>query len=221
MYFKPIKAVDKVINFFFLLFFAFFPSKNVSGWQQIVDRIVAVVNDEVITLTDLNLVKTFGLYESPKDEQPEDVQRHILDQLINQKLVIQLTSEGVVLEEEEIESALSRLIQRMEPGEAEKALLRFGLDWDDLKGYLREKLLYQKTISKKFDQGIFVRLEEIEVYYEQIYIPSQRANGLEPQPLTEMLDQIEKEIKQEKKKNQVREWIDNLKREANVQIKLT
>lgn len=221
MCFKPTKAVNKPVNFFFFLVFAFCSLRNISGWQEVVDRIVAVVNDEVITLTDLNLVKTFGLYESPGDEQEGDVQRHILDQLINQKLVIQLTSESTMIEEEEIESALSRVIQRMEPGEAEKALIRFGLDWDDLKSYLGEKLLYQKIISKRFDQGIFVRLEEIEVYYEQIYIPSQRAKGLEPQPLTEMLDQIEKEIKREKKENQVREWINNLKREANIQIKLS
>ena len=220
MCFKPIKAVNWSVTFFFLLVFAFCSVKDVSGWQEVVDRIVAVVNDEVITLTDLNLVRTFGIYESPNDEQAADAQRYILDQLINQKLVIQLTSEGTVLEEEEIESALGQIIQRMEPGEAEKALLRFGLDWDDLKGYLREKLSYQKIISKRFDQGIFVRLEEIEVYYEQIYVPSQRARGLEPQPLTEMLDKIEREIKREKKETQVREWISNLKREANIQIKV-
>lgn len=220
MCFKPLQAVNWSVNFFFLLVFAFCSLKDVSGWQEVVDRIVAVVNDEVITLTDLNLVETFGLYESPIDKQGADVQRHILDQLINQKLVIQLTSEDVMLEEEEVESALSQVIQRMEPGEAEKALLRFGLDWDDLKSYLREKILYQKIISNRFDQGIFVRLEEIEVYYEQIYIPSQRARGFEPQPLTEMLDQIEREIKREKKETQVREWVNNLKREANIQIKI-
>jgi peptidyl-prolyl cis-trans isomerase SurA len=216
---KPIKAVNRTANFFFLLLFAFCSLNNVSGWQEIVDRIVAVVNEEVITLTDLHLVKTFGLYKSPDDEHEVDVHRHILDQLINRKLVIQITSEGIILEEEEIESALNQIIQRMEPGEAEKALLRFGLDWDDLKSYIHEKLLYQKIISKRFDQGIFVRLEEIEAYYEQIYIPGQRAKGLEPQPLTEMLDQIEREIKRGKKETQVREWVNNLKREANIQIK--
>ena len=220
MCFKPLQAVNWSVNFFFLLVFAFCSLKDVSGWQEVVDRIVAVVNDEVITLTDLDLVRTFGLYESQKDEQADDVQRHILDQLINQKLVIQITSESIMLEEKEIESALSQIIQRMEPGEAEKALLRFGLDWDDLKSYLREKLLYQEIISYRFDQGIFVRLEEIEVYYEQIYIPSQRARGLEPQPLTEMLDQIEREIKREKKETQVREWVNNLKKEADIQIKV-
>jgi len=221
MCFKPTKALNRSVNLFFFLVFVLCSLKNVSGWQEVVDRIVAVVNDEVITLTDLNLVKTFGLYEGPKDEQTGDIQRHILDQLISQKLVIQLTSEDIILEEEEIELALSNIIQWMEPGEAERALIRFGLDWDDLKGYLHEMLLYQKIISRRFDQSVIVRLEEIEIYYEQIYIPGQRNKGLEPEPLTEMLDQIEKEIKREKIETQVHEWINNLKREANIQIKIS
>lgn len=218
MCFKPTKALHRPVNLFFFLVFILCFLKNVFCWQEVIDRIVAVVNDEIITLTDLNLVETFGLYESPKDKPAGDMQRHILDQLISQKLVVQLTSEGIMLEEEEIESALSDIIQRMEPGEAERALIRFGLDWDDLKGYLREMLLYQKIISSRFDQSVIVRLAEIEVYYEQIYIPGQRNKGLEPEPLTEMLDNIEKEIKREKIETQVHEWINNLKREANIQI---
>jgi peptidyl-prolyl cis-trans isomerase SurA len=219
MCFKPTKALNQSVILFFFLVLVLCYSKNISGWQEVVDRIVAVVNDEVITLTDLNLVKTFGLYEGPKEEQVGDIQTHILDQLISQKLIIQLTSESIMLEEEEIELALSNIIQRMEPGEAERALIRFGLDWDDLKDYLREMLMYQKIISERFDQSVIVRLEEIEIYYEQIYIPSRRNKGLDPEPLTEMLEQIEKEIKREKVERQVHEWINNLKREANIQIK--
>jgi len=219
MCFKSSKAFNRPFNFIILLVFAICCLHCVSGWAEIVDRIVAVVNDEVITLTDLNLVKTFGLYESPNEEQGIDVQRFILDQLISQKLIIQLTSERIVVEEEELESALSEIIHSMEPGEAERALIRFGLDWDDLKGYLREKLLYQKIISQRFDRGIIVRLEEIETYYEQIYVPNQRSKDLEPQPMIEMLDQIEREIKREKVRIQVQEWIKNLRREADIQIK--
>jgi hypothetical protein len=221
MCFNPAKVLNRPLIFIFLLVTVFYSLNNVFGWREIVDRIIAVVNDEVITLTDLNLVRTFGLYEDPKDEQSVDIERHILDQLISQKLVIQLTSENIMLEEENVELALSRVIQRMEPGEAERALIRFGLDWDDLKSYLSEKLLYQKIISERFDQGVIVRLEEIELYYEQIYIPSQRDKGREPEPLTEMLDQIEKQIKREKIENQVQEWINNLKREANIQIRVS
>ncbi len=208
------------LNFFFLLAFALCSLLRVSGWTEVVDRIVAIVNDEVITLTDINIVKTFGLYEDLEEGSDEDVQSLVLDRLISQKLIIRLTSERMVVEEKELESALGEIIQSMEPGETERALIRFGMDWDDLKRYLREKLLYQKIIAQRFDRGVIVRLEEIENYYEQIYIPNQRAKGLEPQPLIEMLDQIEREIKQTKVRTQVQEWIKNVRREADIQIKI-
>ncbi len=214
------KALNMSLNFFFLLAFALCSLLRVSGWTEVVDRIVAIVNDEVITLTDINIVKTFGLYEDLEEGSDEDVQSLVLDRLISQKLIIRLTSERMVVEEKELESALGEIIQSMEPGETERALIRFGMDWDDLKRYLREKLLYQKIIAQRFDRGVIVRLEEIENYYEQIYIPNQRAKGLEPQPLIEMLDQIEREIKQTKVRTQVQEWIKNVRREADIQIKI-
>jgi len=192
-----------------------------SGWGEVIDRIVAVVNDKVITLTDINIIAMFGLFEDLEEDRERDLQKLILDRLIDQKLVIQLTSERVVVGEEELEAFLSDIIQKIDPGLAEKALLQFGLDWDDLKSYLREKLLYQKIISQRFDQGVIVRIEEIERYYEQVYIPSQREMNLDPQPMIEVLDRIELALKREKVKGQVRGWIDNLKREANIQIKIS
>ena len=213
------KALNRSLNFFFFLAFALCSLLCVSGWTEVVDRIVAIVNDEVITLTDINIVKTFGLYEDLEEGSDEDVQSLVLDHLISQKLIIRLTSERIMVEEEELESALSEIIQSMEPGETGRALIRFGMDWDDLKWYLREKLLCQKIIAQRFDRGVIVRLEEIENYYEQIYVPKQRTKDLEPQPLVEMLDQIEREIKQTKVRTQVQEWIKNVRREADIQIK--
>jgi hypothetical protein len=192
-----------------------------SGWGEVIDRIVAVVNDKVITLTDINISAKFGLFEDLEEDRERDLQKLILDRLIDQKLVIQLTSERVVVGEEELEAFLSDIIQKIDPGLAEKALLQFGLDWDDLKSYLREKLLYQKIISQRFDRGVIVSIEEIERYYEQVYIPSQRERNLDPQPMIEVLDRIESALKREKVKGQVRGWIDNLKREANIQIKIS
>jgi len=191
-----------------------------SGEAEIVDRIVAVVNDEVITLTDVKIVEAFGLSDDMEEAQGGDNQRLILDNLINQKLVIQLASEGVVVDEEEIESYLSEIIQDIDPDLAEKELIRFGLDWDDLKTYLRDKLLYQKILSNRFDLGVIVSIEEIEGFYEQVYVPAQREKGLEPQPMIEVLDQIEGSLKRDKVKGQVEKWVSNLRREANIQINI-
>jgi peptidyl-prolyl cis-trans isomerase SurA len=193
----------------------------VSWGEEVIDRILAVVNDEVITLTDVNIVERFVLFDGPYETQDENLQKLILDQLINQKLVIQMTSERVEVSEEELESVLSDIVQKTDPDLAGRALLQFGLDWDDLKSYLREKLLYRKIISLRFDQGVIVSIEEIERYYEQVYIPSQREKNLDPQPMIDVLDQIESALKRQKVEGQIQEWISNLKREANIQIKIS
>jgi peptidyl-prolyl cis-trans isomerase SurA len=193
----------------------------VAGWSEVVDRIVAIVNDEVITLTDVDIVLEFGLFEDLGRSQDEETRGKILDRLIDQKLVIQLASERILLAEEELEVLLSDVVQMTDPDLAERALLRFGLDWDDLKPYLREILLFQKIISQRFNRGVIVSIEEIESYYEQVYVPSQRDNNLDPQPMIEVLDQLEGELQREKVEGQVQEWIENLKREADIRLLLS
>ncbi len=191
------------------------------GQREVVDRIVAVVNDEIITLTDVNIIQKFGLFEDLEKSQDADKQTQILSRLINQKLVIQLASERIMIDKKELEASLSDFVQKTDPDLAGTALLQFGLDWDDLKSYFREKLLFQKIVSQRFNRGVIVSIEEIERYYEQVYVPSQRGKKLSPQPMIEVLDQIEGELQREKIEDQVQEWIDNLKREANIQIKIS
>jgi peptidyl-prolyl cis-trans isomerase SurA len=189
------------------------------GQGEVVDRIVAVVNGEVITLTDFQIVQEFGLFEDLEEPQETDRQDKILQRLIDQKLVIQLASERISVDEEELEAYLSEIVQRTDPGLAGRFLLQFGLDWDDLKSYIREKLLFEKIISQRFTRGVIVSIEEIEEYYEQVYVPKQRDENLSPQPMIEVLSKIEGELKRAKIEDQVQEWIANLRREADIQIK--
>jgi len=221
MFFKEEKIKKLMVLAASVLLFSLGSVLPVSWGEEVIDRILAVVNDEVITLTDVNIVERFVLFDVPYETQDENLQKLILDQLINQKLVIQMTSERVEVSEEELESLLSDIVQKTDPDLAGRALLQFGLDWDDLKSYLREKLLYRKIISLRFDQGVIVSIEEIERYYEQVYIPSQREKNLDPQPMIDVLDQIESALKRQKVEGQIQEWISNLKREANIQIKIS
>ena len=186
--------------------------------QDIVDRIMAVVNGEVITLTDVRIVEAFGLYESDKSGRMQDIQSYILNKLINQKLIIQLASKSVSVEKQEIDSYLNVVIEKIGRNEMQKILVVFSIDLDDLRQYLREKLFFKKIISAKFSQAVIVSLREIEAYYHQVYIPSQEEKGFEPKPMVEILDEIESAIKQERMNKQVEEWILNLRKEANVQV---
>lgn len=189
-------------------------------WSEIIDRIVAVVNEQVITLIDLRITEEFGFHDEEIKGVSESPRHVILDKLIIQKLVIQLSSENVLIAREELVSSLNRLIERIGVDEFQKKMREFGLVRDDLYAYIREKAIYQKIISRKFSQGVIVVLKEIEDYYYKNYIPSQKEKGLEPQPMLEMLDEIESIIKREKVKKQVNDWIENLKKKAEIQIRV-
>ena len=221
MYSKTAKTSRHLVQTTTLFLFFFWMLIPGYGQGEVVDRIVAIVNDEAITLTDVNIIQKFGLFEDLEESPDTDMQTQIISRLISQKLVIQLASERIMIEEEELEASLSDVVQKTDPELAGTALLQFGLDWDDLKSYVREKLLFQKIISQRFNRGVIVSIEEIERYYEQVYVPSQRGKKLSPQPMIEVLDQIEGELQREKVEDQVQEWIDNLKREANIQIKIS
>lgn len=184
---------------------------------EIIDRIVAVVNEQVITLTDLRIAEAFGLYDEEFKERDGNSSLIILEKLIDQKLVIQLSPEEMSLKKEELDSFQKRIVEKIGSEEVKRRLEEFGLDWDELTGYIWEKVLYQKIISRKFGQRNIVSLKEIEDYYKKNYVPSQIEKGVEPQPMTELFDEIESFIIKEKIKTQVKDWINNLKKKADIQ----
>lgn len=188
------------------------------SYTETIDGIVAVVNEEIITLIDTIIIQTFNLHEIKSDASSTFQLGLILDRLIAQKLVIQLTNEGISVAQEEINSHVQDIEETM--GEERLKMLRknFGLSEEDLHVYIRELLLYRKIISKKFERSIFVNLKELQAYYDQIYIPQSRKEEVEPKPMVDVLDQIEAAIKQEKVQRQVEDWLRNLRQKADIQL---
>jgi hypothetical protein len=192
---------------------------GVNSFSQIIDRIVAVVNDQVITLTDLRIAEAFSLYEDELEGESKERLLSFLERIINQKVVIKATSEDISVSAQELEAELRNVAEKLGSEEFQKKREEFGLELEDLKLYLREKILYKNILSRRFGQGVMVNLEEIENHYEQIYIPSQEKKGLKSRPMMEILDEIESAIKQEKVKKQTADWIDNLKKQVEIEIR--
>jgi len=204
-------------TFFFQLVNVIFFIFSVYCFSETIDRIVAVVNEQVITLTDLRIAEAFGLYDEELKERSGNLRPLILERLIDQKLVIDLAGEEVLVEKKELDSFQARIIERLGNDRVRRKLDEFDLDWDDLRGYIREKINYQKIIYRKFSQRVIVSLKEIEDYYQQSYVPSQREKGLESRPMMEILDEIESLIIQEKVKTKINDWIKNLRKKADIQ----
>ena len=185
--------------------------------SETVDHIVAVVNEKVITLTDMRIAETFCLYDEEIDPGAENIHQLLLEMMVDQKLVVLLAGAEAV-EKEEMDSFQDKIIEKMGSGELEKKLEEFGMDWDDLREYIRDKIIYQKIINRRFGQGVIVSLEEIEDFYKGRYVPSQKEKEVEPKPMMEILKEIESTIKQEKAMSNVKDWINTLKTQADILI---
>lgn len=191
------------------------------GQDEVVDRIVALVNGQVITLTDVKVARAFGLYDERRESTPDESIGYVLQKLIDQKLVIQMTREDTSVKREEMESFLDSVSSEMGKDRFREELDRFGMKRSDLGPYVYERILFNRILSSRFDRTVLVTLEEIEDFYETRYLPDQRKKGVEPQSMLDIFDDIEAVIRKEKSEKQVEEWLQNLREKAEIQINLT
>lgn len=127
--------------------------------QELLDRVVAVVNDEVITQAELDAFLR-PLYEEYSQQYSgeelvklvQEARQKLLSQLIEDKIVYQeAVKEGIVVTEEDVDKELEDFKRRMEkPGDLELMLEKEGMS---LKGF-REKLRKQSMIRQIHDREI-------------------------------------------------------------------
>ena len=186
--------------------------------KQTVDGIIAVVNDEIITLSDLKIVTSFALYADDIKGQEENASRIILEKLIDQKLITQMTKENIVIEDADVVQAFQVIKDRVGENRLDRQFERFDLTPVDLFDYIRAKLFYDQIIALMFKRETRVTLKEMEAYYNEIYLSRKTSQEEKPQSMMDILDEIESAIKEEKTQKQVKDWIMNMRRQADIQI---
>jgi hypothetical protein len=181
---------------------------------EVIDCLLARVNDQPVTLFDVKILEAFGLFQ---EERPPD-RRALLDRWIGLKIVIDLVKERIAVPPERVAVARDEALSRMGAERAESTLAAFGLEPDDLLPYFEQKLVFGEIILMRFGRGAIVTLREIEDYYRNTYAPAERLQGAEPLPILEVLDRLEALLRAEKIGRQASAWIQILRRQADVQV---
>lgn len=132
------------------------------------DRIVAIVNDDVITARDLQAQASQLLQEAnaphpSTDQEHEQLRRAALEQLIERQLIVQeATRRGVKVSPEDVAKRLDEIRRQAATPEAYDAMLaEAGLTEEQFKSKLREQLLVQRAIEYQIRPKIQVSPTEI------------------------------------------------------------
>lgn len=175
------KKIVTFLSFYFLWGIVFsigiFPFNVQAADAVVVDRIVAVVNDDLITLFDLN--QTFRPYEKnikalgygPEREREAlfKLRADLLNQLIERKLADQvIKNNNIEVSEQEIDAAFERLKEARSLTDAElrAGLAQQGLTLEEYRKNLKQQLLRNKLVNREIKSKIVITEAEIKDYYD-------------------------------------------------------
>ncbi len=186
-----------------------------------VDKIAATVNNEIITVHDIERAIAFFPELRRDDEAEESFFFRVLGDLITYKVISLEYGDEFNLGEEDFEAVQTQLLQKAGSLEQLLATLdQFAMNWGELEAFIREKVLYEKVLREKFPMELAIPFEEIEEFFQRDYLPSQLQLGLEPRSLAEMAPQIEKYLRTLRMEKQQSAWLGDIRSAYKVEIKL-
>lgn len=139
--------------------------------SQPVDRIVAVVNDEVITLHELNARLDFAVAQLQKQGTPlpprGELERQMLDRLIMDKVQLQHARDsGMRIDDSQLEQALQRIAanNKMSLAKFRDALQKDGIAFAKFREDIREEMTIARVREREVNDKIVISEGEIDNY---------------------------------------------------------
>ena len=136
---------------------------------QTLDRIVAVVNDGVITQYQLdNRTRsiTAQLHRQKVQLPPQDLlRRQVLDQMITERAQVQQAKEaGIRVEDNELSQGLDRVAanQKMSTAQLRQTVEKDGIKWHDFREEIRDQMMIARIREREVDAKINVTPGEVD-----------------------------------------------------------
>ena len=184
-----------------------------------VDRVVAMVDRDPIFWSDLDRIIGLSLAEPGPGESRAELERRVLDALVEQKLRLHEIErlEFRPLSSSELERQLEAVRESFGGTESyERELLRLGMSEEGLRRLLTRQLRVLLYIEERLAPRIFIDQEEILNYYEQTLVPTLQAQG-EPVPdVSRVQEAIETLLRELRLDEEIRRWTEELRLEAEI-----
>ena len=139
--------------------------------EALLDRVIAVVNDEAITQYDVNQSRARTLRQladSKVPAPPADVlDKQVLERLINEKAMLQYAKEsGIKIDDTTVERTITRVAQenKMTFDQLRKALEQENIPFAVYRDEIRREMTVQRVREREVDQRIFVTDAEVDNY---------------------------------------------------------
>ncbi len=190
---------------------------------EMVDRIVAIVNDEIITYAMVN--EAFVPYEKkirekayPLDKEVEirfKIRSNLIQQLIDQEITNQAVKKAQIsISDGEVDTYIERIKQMNSFTEEDlrKMLENDGVTLEQYKKEIRNLLLRNKLIQYEVKSRIVVTQKDIDEYYEK------HKDEYKEKKKEELTEVISDKVYQTQADEKFNKWVADLREQAQIKI---
>jgi len=193
---------------------------------EVLDRVVAKVNDQVLLQSDLEdelRYECFVAHRSLQEATPGD-RKAALDRLIDQELLRQQMRTGEVkpANHEEIEKQLENIKADYQKSVSapswDAALVTYHLSEDGVRAHIRMQLDQLRLVDTRLRPSIQIDAADVENYYKQQLLPELVRSGTQQVTLSEASGKIRELLTQRKMNQSLISWLEALHSQAQIRV---
>lgn len=214
--------VTVVVAVLAALFF-FCPTKSPA---EVIDRIIATVNGNIILQSDWNEAICYEALLSGRTlgQFSDDERRAVLDRLVDQELLGEQMRSSYFPHASEAEVAARIADARKQYAEAatpqgwQAVLNRFRLTESDLMAHVQQQIDLMRLVDAHLRPAVQIDSKTIEAYYRDKFVPQVKEAGAKDVPLAEVSGKIRELLTQEKVSELMVSWLQTLRSESKVSV---
>jgi peptidyl-prolyl cis-trans isomerase SurA len=191
------------------------------------DRLVEVVNDDVILESDVDEERRLAAFQPFRDASANSTRQQIIDRLINRTLILQqarLQPEDEVTDKQVDEQLLA--LRKEIPACAqyhcetdagwEKFVTDQGFTMEELRRIWHERMEVLRYIEVRFRSGIHIEDNEIRDYYEKTLLPQYAQQHATAPKLEAISNRIQEVLLQQRVSSLLGDWLKSLRAQGTV-----
>src|SRR5437867_1524756 len=187
------------------LLISFCLSFPLSVRAEVIDRIAAVVDGHIITISDMRQEREIltRLGDKPTEDDAALLQHMIDDYLIETNM----TDVSVDATDDEVDT------------EMRKFGTSSALPLAKVREALRLRIRMRKYFDKRWGESIHPTNEDIRRYYETVFVPAAKERAVTSiPPLESIADSVRKNVFQEALNHEIDIWLEAIRRKSKIEI---
>ena len=204
---------------FAALFLGLLPASTHVRGQEVVDRIVARVETEIILQSDVRQLSRYQAFLDGKPQSDSDILNRLIDQWIVR------SEAGVARFPQPSDEDVTRSIERLKrsfssPEEFQTRQKLSGVTDDEIRRFVRAQLYLSNYLDSRFRPSIQIDEKAIDEFYRSRVVPRAESRNQTPPTLENARDFIQEALVQQAINEQADRWLKESRTRVRVETML-